>query len=330
MNVMQLLIPVLVAATAAGAILLVFFGLAGALGRDRKMDERLGRYASVNPTEALVDEETERRMRASMLAQRLERAVEKTTWAEKTATKLARADLRLTVGEFVLAKLVATLGAFAFGLFFARTNGALAFLVALAFALPGSFLPDLYAGFRAGQRIKKFNLQLGDAIMLLANSLRSGYSLLQSMELVSRESPAPMAQEFVRVVREVGLGISYQDAMSNMLRRIPSEDLDLLITAINIQHEVGGNLAQILDTIGHTIRERIRIKGEISVLTAQAQISGYVIAFIPIILGFVLYMINPSYMGGLFVWPFICMPIGAGILVFIGFLIMRKIVAIEV
>ena len=86
MNVMQLLIPVLVAATAAGAILLVFFGLAGALGRDRTMEERLGRYASVNPTEALVDEETERRMRASMLAQRLARAVEKTTWAVRTAT----------------------------------------------------------------------------------------------------------------------------------------------------------------------------------------------------------------------------------------------------
>lgn len=323
-------IAVLVAVTAAAAILLVFFGLAGALGRDRTMDERLGRYASVGGGDGLIDEDVERRMRASLLAQRLERAVQKTTWAEQTATKLARADLRLTVGEFVLMKLIASLGAFAFGLFFARTNGALAFLVALAFALPGSFLPDAYAVFRAKSRMRKFNMQLGDTIMLLSNSLRSGYSLLQSMELVARESAPPMSHEFLRVVREVGLGITYQDAMSNLLRRVPSEDLDLLITAINIQHEVGGNLAQILDTIGHTIRERVRIKGEIAVLTAQAQISGYVIAFIPIILGFVLYMINPKYMSALFSWPWICMPIGAGVLVFIGFMIMRKIVAIEV
>jgi tight adherence protein B len=325
-----MIIPVLVAASAAVAILLIFFGLAGALGRDRKMDERLGRYASLGGSEGLVDEETERRMRASMLAQRLEKAVEKTTWAEQTATKLARADLRLTVGEFVLAKLVAMFAAFAFGLFLGRTSGALAILVGLAFALPGSFIPDLYAAFSARQRMTKFNQQLGDAIMLLANSLRSGYSLLQSIELVARESPAPMSQEFLRVVREVGLGISYQDAMANMLRRLPSEDLDLLITAINIQHEVGGNLAQILDTIGHTIRERVRIKGEIAVLTAQAQISGYVIALVPVALGIVIYMINPNYMSRIFAWPWICMPIGAGVLVIVGFMIMRKIMAIEV
>jgi tight adherence protein B len=118
--------------------------------------------------------------------------------------------------------------------------------------------------------------------------------------------------------------------MSNMLRRIPSEDLDLLITAINIQHEVGGNLAQILDTIGHTIRERVRIKGEIGVLTAQGTISGYVITFVPVGLGVVLYFINPTYMSQILAWPWICMPIGAGVLVVIGFFVMRKIVAIEV
>jgi tight adherence protein B len=227
-------------------------------------------------------------------------------------------------------KIIAALGAFAFGLFFAREAGTVALLVALAFALPGSFLPDIWVALKAGSRVKKFNGQLGDTISLMSNSLRSGYSLLQSMELVAREAPVPMSQEFMRVVHEVGLGISYQDAMSNLLRRVPSEDLDLLITAINIQHEVGGNLSQILDTIGHTIRERVRIKGEISVLTAQGQMSGYVITFIPVVLGFVLYMINPTYMKGIFVWPWICMPIGAAVLVVIGFFAMQKIVSIEV
>jgi tight adherence protein B len=234
------------------------------------------------------------------------------------------------VGEFVMTKLVAALGAFALGMFFARTAGVLAVLVGLAFALPGSFGPDIYLALRARARVKKFNLQLGDTIMLMSNSLRTGYSLLQSMELVARESQAPMNQEFMRVVHEVGLGISHQDAMSNLLRRVPSEDLDLLITAINIQHEVGGNLAQILDTISHTIRERVRIKGEIAVLTAQGQMSGYVITFIPVVLGGVIYVINPNYMAAVFAWPWICMPIGAGIMVVIGFFVMQKIVAIEV
>ncbi|MCC6628144.1 MAG: type II secretion system F family protein [Chloroflexi bacterium] len=322
-------IAVLVAATAAGAILLIFFGLAGALGRDSAMDDRLGRYASLNAGEEM-DEQAKRRARSSPLARRLERAVEKTTYAELTATKLARADLRLTVGEFVMAKIICALAGFALGLLFARDAGVVALLVGAAFALPGSFVPDIWVGMRARARIKKFNHQLGDTITLLSNSLRSGYSLLQSMELVARESQAPMAQEFMRVVYEVGLGISHQDAMSNLLRRVPSEDLDLLITAINIQHEVGGNLSQILDTIGHTIRERVRIKGEISVLTAQGQMSGYVITFIPIVLGGVLYVINPKYMSGILAWPWICMPIGAGVCVFLGYLAMRKIVTIEV
>jgi tight adherence protein B len=321
-------IAVLVAATAAGAILLIFFGLAGALGRDRTMDDRLGRYASVGV--GGVDEQTERRGRSSALAKRLDRAVEKTTFAELTATKLARADLKLTVGEFVMTKIASALGAFALGMLFARNAGPVALLVGLAFVLPGSFIPDIYVAMRAKGRIKKFNTQLGDTITLLSNSLRSGYSLLQSMELVARESQAPMSHEFMRVVYEVGLGISHQDAMSNLLRRVPSEDLDLLITAINIQHEVGGNLSQILDTIGHTIRERVRIKGEISVLTAQGQMSGYVITFIPVVLGFVLFMINPNYMGQILNWPWICMPIGAGVLVVIGYFIMQKIVTIEV
>jgi tight adherence protein B len=323
-------IAILIAVTAAAAIVLIFFGLAGVVGRDDKVDSRLGRYASVTGAQHSPDEETLRQARSSPLAKRLERAVAKTTFAELTATKLARADVKLTVGEFIMTKVIAALGAFGLGLLLAREAGLLAILVGLAFALPGSFFPDLYVAMQARSRLKKFNNQLGDTIQLMSNSLRSGYSLLQSMELVARESQAPMSHEFMRVVREVGLGISHQEAMSNLLRRVPSDDLDLLITAINVQHEVGGNLSQILDTIGHTIRERVRIKGEISVLTAQGQMSGYVITFIPIVLGVVLYFINPSYMSQILAWPWICMPIGAGVLVAIGFFVMQKIVSIEV
>ncbi|HET9492594.1 MAG TPA: type II secretion system F family protein, partial [Chloroflexia bacterium] len=151
-----------------------------------------------------------------------------------------------------------------------------------------------------------------------------------SMELVSRESPDPIGTEFKRVVREVGLGLTPQDALANLLRRMPSDDLDLLITAINIQYEVGGNLAQILDTIAHTIRERVRIKGEISVLTAQGRISGYIISALPLIIAVVITVINPTYMNTMWAFPWILMPVCGGILMIIGFLTIRKIVNIEV
>jgi tight adherence protein B len=216
------------------------------------------------------------------------------------------------------------------GLYMGRGGPVTLVIFTLAGVALGFFGPDWFVKFRLSKRLKDFNGQLGDTISLLANSLRSGYSLLQSMELVSRESPDPIGAEFKRVVREVGLGLSPQDALNNLLRRMPSDDLDLLITAINIQYEVGGNLAQILDTISHTIRERVRIKGEIQVLTAQGRVSGYIITALPPLIGVVVTLINPTYMNTMWDFPWIIMPICGGVMVFVGFLVIRKIVNIEV
>jgi tight adherence protein B len=176
-----------------------------------------------------------------------------------------------------------------------------------------------------------FNDQLGDTIGLLANSLRSGFSIVQSMETVADQLPNPMAAEFHRVTQEIGLGLHYEEALHNMLRRVPSDDLDLMITAINIQGRVGGNLAEILDTIGHTIRERVRIKGEIRVLTAQQTISGYILTGLPVVLGLVLYLINREYVSRLFTDTCGWIMIGVSVvMITLGFLIIRKIVDIEV
>jgi tight adherence protein B len=172
---------------------------------------------------------------------------------------------------------------------------------------------------------------LGDTIILLSNALRSGYSLLQSMDTAARELSQPMAGELQRVTREVGLGLTIQDALMNMLRRMPSDDLDLLITAINVQHEVGGNLAEILDTIAHTIRERIRILGEIRTITAQQRLSGIILAVLPVILGFVMYFLNPSYISRM--WQDICglmMLFTGGLMILLGYLVIRRITNIDV
>jgi len=151
------------------------------------------------------------------------------------------------------------------------------------------------------------------------------------MKTAAEQLPNPIAAEFHRVTQEIALGLHYEEALNNMLRRVPSDDLDLLITAVNIQGKVGGNLAEILDTIGHTIRERVRIKGEIRVLTAQQMISGYILTALPVALGLILYLINRTYMGRMFRDPCGLIMLGvAAVMIFIGFMAIRKIVNIEV
>src|SRR5215204_1112462 len=291
--------------------------------------ERMGRFATRE--ELLSVNEGSGRHEPSKMAQSIEEKFKGRSVADNSAALITRADARITVGEFLLLRIGAAAGGFVVGFLLAsRIAPAFGILLGIVICFVGYVMPSLYLKFKAGRRRKKFVGQLGDTITLMANSLRAGYSLLQTMEMVSRESRDPMATEFRRVVREVGLGISHQEAMANMLRRVPSDDLDLLVTAINIQHEVGGNLAQILTTIGHTIRERVRIKGEIGVLTAQVQLSGYIVTALPIGLAFIVFLLNPDYLMGITAWPWICMPIASVIMVIIGFFAMRKIATIEV
>jgi tight adherence protein B len=240
--------------------------------------------------------------------------------------ELARADLKLTPAEFLMIKLVVVgILAIAGYLIFHQL------FMALPAGIAGYFAPNFYVRFRQGRRKAAFGNQLPDAVSLLANSLRSGYSLPQSMELLSREMQPPIASEFGRVVREMGLGLSFETAMNNMVRRNKNEDLDLVITAILVNHEVGGNLSQVLEVIGHTIRERIRIKGEISVLTAQQRASGYLVGSMPFALTVILFILNPEYMGELFHslcgYMMACTSFG---LVVMAFILIRKIVNIEV
>lgn len=274
------------------------------------------------------------------LRTRVDEAVTKTERGSRIARDLARADLKLTAGEFVMLKVggaafIALVGAWLSWQLLGVWNLAFAIGGMIFGAVIGSFLPDIYVKFRAKGRIKKFNNALADTTAMLASSLRSGYSLLQSMDLVSKEGTGAIASEFRRVVQEVGLGLSTETALANLLRRVPSDDLDLMITAINIQHEVGGNLSQILESIAHTIRERVRIKGEINTLTAQGRISGYVITALPVGLAIFLSMINPGYMAPMFTLglppdAWCCLPVTSGIMIIMGYFAIMKIVDIDI
>jgi tight adherence protein B len=211
-------------------------------------------------------------------------------------------------------------------------------LIVLAGAVVGWWVPRFWLNRRKGKRLKAFNGALADTITLIANALRSGSSFLQAIEMVVRETQPPISTEFNRVIREVNLGLPFEQALANLVRRVRSEDLELMTTAISIQHQVGGNLAEILDSIAFTIRERVRIKGEIKTLTAQQRMSGYVVAGLPLGLVGILMVIAPKFMDPMFQNPpaLMGLPLGVvilgagGVMMFIGFLLIRRIVDIEV
>ncbi|MBJ7593364.1 MAG: type II secretion system F family protein [Candidatus Dormibacteraeota bacterium] len=244
----------------------------------------------------------------------------------KLADDLQKADLKLKSSEWVLA--VAGAGV-ALGVLLALRFGTPVMLLVgpvAAWLLSGVFLK-----FRQGRRTRAFNNQLGDTITLLSNALKAGYSFAQALASVAQNASPPISEEFGRAVREIALGINVDDALHHMVQRNKSEDFDLLVTAVQIQRVVGGNLAEVLDTIAYTIRERVRIQGEIRTLTAQARVSGIIITLLPFGLAGVLEMLSPSYFGPMLTETLGHILLGIGIFsIAIGAAAIQKIVKIEV
>lgn len=262
------------------------------------------------------------------LSQRLSgslgKAAQRSGRDSKMATQLARANMTLTVGEFMLVRLAIMLAAFAAGWLFSGMV-----LGGLGLALLANFLPGWYLKRQHKKRQQLFQEQLPDVLMLVVSSLKAGHGLVQAMNLVTQEMPAPSNEEFGRVVKEIALGLPNRDALTHLVERIESDDLDLVVTAINIQHEVGGNLAAILSTISETIRERVRIQGEIRVMTTSQRATGFILTGMPFVLGGILFVMNRSYMMGLFHPDYLCLPIGAFIMIILGNVVMRKMLSFD-
>lgn len=245
---------------------------------------------------------------------------------DRLAHALHSADLQMTVTEFLLVWLLCIVGGLAGGYLLTRSWPPAALV-----GLLGAVIPYMVLRSRQTKRRQAFNGQLTNVLMQLAGSLRAGYGLLQAIDFVAHEMPAPAGREFAQVVRDVKLGQSTMNALGGMLERVESEDLRLIITAMRIQAETGGNLAEILDTVGETIRERVRIKGELRALTSQQRMAGYVLAGLPIVVFIFLMLVNPAYESRLFTpGPTLCIPIGSLVSMVLGFLVIRRIVAIEV
>jgi tight adherence protein B len=308
-------------------VLFFFWGISSLLtSGGMSVEERMARYAG-GPTEQKKEKTKDRKSTRAQVDPfaTLSGDVQDKRFSVKVQRDLARANLKLRVAEYYYIRIGAALG---LGLLLGVLKDPLSGLIG---AIVGYMFPRFYVGRRIGGRLSAFNKQLPDTITLLSNSLRAGSSFLQSIELVSRETPAPMGEEMGRVVREVNLGLGMEEALSNLVRRIKSDDLDLMVTAIGVQQQVGGNLAEILDTIAFTIRERVRIKGEINTLTAQGRMSGYLVAFLPIGIAVTLNFINPSFMQPLFTQTLGQILLGVGgVMMVIGFFMIQKIVDIKV
>lgn len=292
------------------------------------VDDRLGRYLE----EDQGKDEGKSGDSTGVLTEWVNRRVESSSLGERVSKNLARADLKFKSGEFIGAVVIlsVTLGLLGF-VFTGNTLPAriLSGALGAGFGIAG---PIIYLRSQQGKRLTKFSGQLPDMLNLVVNGLRAGYSTMQALEAVSKEMPSPISDEFRRVVQEMQLGIPMDKALDNLLRRIPSDDLDFVITAINVQREVGGPLAEILETIAYTIRERIRIKGEIRVMVSQVVMSGRILSAIPFVVFVILWFINQDYMGEFFTNA-ICggtaLVVGM-VMIAVGYFIMMKIADIEV
>jgi tight adherence protein B len=320
------LLPLILMMGGGLALIRLVVGIAITVTSERSLvEERLGRYIEEDAAAKAGKGE-----KSSAVKDWFNVQVEKSSWGEKVARELARADLKLKAGEYVFVVILIGLAAGALSWYFLGRN----IIVGIVGLLLGMLLPRFYVRRQQNQRLNHFNDQLADMLNLMVNGLRAGYSTMQAMEAVSRELPPPISDEFRRVVQEMQLGITMERSLDNLLRRIPSEDLDLVVAAMNVQREVGGNLAEILDTISHTIRERVRIKGEIRVLTSQVMYSGRFLSMMPLFIFGALWVLNRPYMMQFFNpetrFVGIVALVIAGMMILAGSFVMRKISNIEV
>ncbi len=320
-------------------ILSVAFGLfgfflwvsvAGTVTQDkRKVEKRINKISDKKSGLTLQIREKKKARKSSLVKRAVDGvgkdSVQKKKLMDTIFNELILADIMLRPEEFCLIWIVLTFVPAGLAALFQ-----MGLMPAATLAVIGAFLPIVFIKIKKGKRIKAFEAQLGDTLIMMCNGLRSGFSFQQTMENVANDMPAPIGMEFGKVCNEIRYGATMEEALNNMVDRVKSPDLMLVVSAVLIQRTTGGNLSEILTTISQTIRDRIKIKGEISSITAQGRMSGLIIGALPICIAAVLMVVNPDYMSTFFTT-------GAGnvmlavsiIMEVLGFFAIRKVVTIE-
>lgn len=307
--------PLLIGFIVMFSILAIFMGIYFTLGPDGVLEDRL-----------IVNHDPADKGQQNRLKQRVNAQITKGRWGAGLNVALFQAGVKLTAVEFLAINAGLIFFLFLVGWMIGRNV-----LSGLGLALITAIGPWLWLKRKKEQRLAKFQEQLPDVLNLLVGSLRSGYGLMQSLRLVAQEMPSPSREEYERVTQEIAFGIPSTKALGHLVERMESDDLEMVVAAIQVQNEVGGNLGDILSAIAATIRERIEIQGQIRSITGMQRGTGYMLAAMPIILGVILMMINPTYMTRLFAFPWFFILIFAGISILLGLFMMNRMVnSIEV
>jgi tight adherence protein B len=247
-------------------------------------------------------------------------------YVEKWGTYLEQSNIPLKPEEFFALRVFVGIGAFLIA--YILGNNIWIMLSAFTF---GFLSLKVYLNRRREIRMGRVRFQLPTALGTMTTALRAGFSFMQAVQLISKEIPDPMGPEFGKTIRELNLGVSAEKAFDNLLKRLPDKDLEIVITALLVQRSTGGNLAEILDSIQETVRERIRMKEELRTLTAQGRISAWIITGLPVILGFMFHLINPEYFSPMIQHPLGWVMLGVGLVSgMIGWFTIQKIINIEV
>ena len=307
-----LLVPLLIMI----AVFFIFIALYRWLRESSEVERRL--------SASLGTEDIEMRRRQA-LSRHVNQKLGRTSMAARLEQQLISADIKISAAEFLMIRFGITAVLFILGW-------------ALSGYIPGGILlsifgwiaPGFYLNHYKTKRARDFATQLPDMVTMLVGSLRSGYGLLHACNAVKDEMPNPIGAEFSRVIKEVSLGFSITNALDGMVERMNDEDLALIVTSIHVQNEVGGSLADVLDTIAGTIRERIKLKGQIRVMTSQQVATGWMLTGLPFATGTFLMMLNPEYMMEMFKpgWP-LAIPITATFMVILGNITMRWLMKID-
>jgi tight adherence protein B len=326
---------ILISILVTGSVVLLAYGLYQFFGRGKaRVAQRLETYTNLEEEAALA---AQAELRGTAPVPQLFRMLLGRGYLQKVEESLLQADIAMRPTEYILLRLVLAAVGFMVGLY-----GTGYVHSGLLLAVAGYIIPAFFVRTHQNRRRAKFVSQLADALMLLTNSLRSGYGFLKGLELVANEMGDPISKELHRMLREVNLGASIESAMQNLGRRINSPDLDIVISAYLVQKDVGGNLTEIMEKVAETIRERLRIQGDIRVLTAQGKLSGLIVGSLPIVLLLFFVIKTPDYfapmigppmytlIGGLTVPVGILVLIGGAIWQVIGAYIIYKIITIKV
>ncbi|NMA66678.1 MAG: secretion system protein [Clostridiaceae bacterium] len=260
----------------------------------------------------------------------LARGIEKSgifeNYKKNIRKQLSNANVLLRPEEYISISIIVPLFLGIFGLLFFKN-----FIIVLILIVIGILLPPVMLKRKKAKRLKIINNQLVDTLAVLSNAMKAGHSFFQAVDSVCRELKGPVAEEFSKLQKEISLGVETETALENLVNRVGSDDLELMITAVLIQRQIGGNLAEILDNISDTIRLRVKTKGEIKTLTAQGRMSGIIISVLPFGLAAIVSIMAPQLMMTLFTEPLgIIMIVIALLMEFIGIIFIRKIISIEV